>query len=269
MDFEGPSPDEIALLRGSQFNFDIFLKSQNSKHLIISNNGHDLEIEKLFFFNFDSDRKMMSVLVRLQEKYFLMVKGADNTIAERALNGNTDQLPSYFTECIDFYLEAGLRVMFVAVKVLSKEECTKFLEEVKEMENDPKYTSEEIYQKKREVEEGLTIIGATAIEDKLQEELKETIEVMKIAEIKIWMITGDKLETAKNIAYASGLFAQNIKPDIFDQERLETMQLKFNQKSQKKKFNIFRWRRNPLKDLNIVLDEKIPHQGALQPRVSL
>ena len=50
------------------------------------------------------------------------------------------------------------------------------------------------------------IFGASAIEDKLQEKLKETIEILKLAGIKIWVITGDKQETAKNIAYSSGLF---------------------------------------------------------------
>ena len=58
----------------------------------------------------------------------------------------------------------------------------------------------------------MTIFGATAIEDKLQEELKETIDIIKVAGIKIWMVTGDKMETAKNIAFASGLFTQNVKP---------------------------------------------------------
>lgn len=53
----------------------------------------------------------------------------------------------------------------------------------------------------------MTIFGATAIEDKLQDELKETIDIIKVAGIKIWMVTGDKMETAKNIAFSSGLFA--------------------------------------------------------------
>jgi len=56
----------------------------------------------------------MSVIITYEGKYFLIVKGADNTVAEKSINGLPNQLPSYFTECIDFYLETGLRVMFVA-----------------------------------------------------------------------------------------------------------------------------------------------------------
>jgi P-type E1-E2 ATPase len=56
------------------------------------------------------------------------------------------------------------------------------------------------------LESRLTIIGATAIEDKLQENLIQTLNLLKVANIKIWVITGDKTETAKNIAYSSELF---------------------------------------------------------------
>lgn len=64
----------------------------------------------------------MSVLVKYKGNYFLFVKGADNTVAEKSINGSSNDLPSYFTECIDFYLETGLRVMFVAMRLLSEEE---------------------------------------------------------------------------------------------------------------------------------------------------
>lgn len=64
------------------------------------------------------------------------------------------------------------------------------------------------------------IFGASAIEDKLQENLKETIEVLKLAGMKIWVITGDKQETAKNIAYAAGLFEKDKEPIYLDDEKM-------------------------------------------------
>lgn len=74
---------------------------------------------------------MMSVIITYEGKYFLLVKGADNTVAEKSINGLPNQLPSYFTECIDFYLETGLWVMFVAAWLLSKEEFDDFMNELK------------------------------------------------------------------------------------------------------------------------------------------
>lgn len=49
------------------------------------------------------------------------------------------------------------------------------------------------------------MIGATAVEDRLQEDVKETIEAFKETEIKLWVLTGDKVETAINIGFSCGL----------------------------------------------------------------
>lgn len=96
-----------------------------------------------------------------------MTKGADSSVAERAINGKSEQLPQSFSEQVDAYLEMGFRVMFMGIRLLSKKEFESFLKEVKEIENDPKSTSEDIYNKKCDIEQHLTIFGATAIEDKL------------------------------------------------------------------------------------------------------
>lgn len=56
-----------------------------------------------------------------------------------------------------------------------------------------------------EIESGLMLVGSTAIEDRLQEEVKSTIEAFKETGIKVWVLTGDKVETAINIGYSCGL----------------------------------------------------------------
>lgn len=56
-----------------------------------------------------------------------------------------------------------------------------------------------------EIEQCMMLIGSTAIEDKLQEEVAETIVSLKEAGIKVWVLTGDKVETAINIGYSAGL----------------------------------------------------------------
>ena len=61
-----------------------------------------------------------------------------------------------------------------------------------------------------EIERNLKLIGATAIEDKLQKGVPETIEKLSRAGIKIWVLTGDKLETAINIGYSCNLLKKNM-----------------------------------------------------------
>jgi P-type E1-E2 ATPase len=55
------------------------------------------------------------------------------------------------------------------------------------------------------IEVDLELIGCTAIEDRLQDEVAETIVFLKQAGIKVWVLTGDKIETAINIGFSAGL----------------------------------------------------------------
>jgi phospholipid-translocating ATPase len=61
-----------------------------------------------------------------------------------------------------------------------------------------------------EIEKEMTLLGATAIEDKLQDGVPETIANLAAANIKIWVLTGDKQETAINIGYSSRLLTENM-----------------------------------------------------------
>lgn len=70
------------------------------------------------------------------------------------------------------------------------------------------------------------LLGVTALEDKLQEGVPQTIADLYRADIKIWMLTGDKLETAENIGYSSNLIQFDtkifkIKPGSIEQTKYE------------------------------------------------
>ena len=67
-----------------------------------------------------------------------------------------------------------------------------------------------------EIEQKLEIVGATAIEDKLQDQVGETIRILKSAGIKIWVLTGDKMETAINIAYSCKLIDNSMPRIVID-----------------------------------------------------
>ena len=96
------------------------------------------------------------------------------------------------------------------MKILSQNEYDIFYNEVKiastNLENKEKLL-ENIYDK---IEKDLYIIGSTIVEDKLQEKVPETIRDLSLADIKIWMLTGDKMDTAENIAKSCNLINENI-----------------------------------------------------------
>ena len=69
-----------------------------------------------------------------------------------------------------------------------------------------------------EIEFDFDILGATAIEDRLQEDVAETISTIKKAGIKFWMLTGDKLETAINIGYSCQVLDSDMSVYRIEQE---------------------------------------------------
>ena len=96
------------------------------------------------------------------------------------------------------------------MKVLTEEEVLSFQEELTtltEMKERNKDLEEEHFSK---LESGLTLLGATAVEDKLQDRVPAVINDLQRADIKVWMLTGDKFETAENIAKSCKL----IQPDF-------------------------------------------------------
>ena len=199
--FEGPSPDEVALLKASKNNCGYLHKGSDTKQSIIYTklNTHII-VDKYFTFQFDSNRKMMSIIIKYKEKYLMLVKGADTSIEERLANHPTAQ----FKACMYNFDVEGLRTMLFAVKLMSKQEVDAFLTKLKEFEMSSDYAR--IDRIKKEIEFGLTLIGGSAIEDKLQDGLKESIERFRDANIRIWVITGDKGATATNIAFNSNIF---------------------------------------------------------------
>ena len=67
-----------------------------------------------------------------------------------------------------------------------------------------------------EIESGMLLVGSTAIEDKLQENVKDTIEAFKETGIKVWVLTGDKVQTAVNIGYSCGLLNNDMEQYVVD-----------------------------------------------------
>ena len=218
-EYIGMSPDNIELVKSASlqgFKFDF---SERNTQFVISyiNPSENSDIknlqrfEKLRQIEFTSDRKRESVIVKEGSTYKMYTKGADSIIEARL----DKETPKEVLDCSRYYVNLfsaqGYRTLYIAMKVFKEEEWEDFSAELEQAEMDPfhkKEKLEEIYQR---IENGLTLLGSTIVEDKLQENVPEVIKELRQADIKIWMLTGDKLSTAYNIGLSCNLINKDIK----------------------------------------------------------
>jgi magnesium-transporting ATPase (P-type) len=115
------------------------------------------------------------------------------------------------------YAQDGLRTLILAQRVVDPDYFTewsrKYTQALATMGED---RQDEIDRCAEEIEQELELIGTTAIEDKLQDEVGEVIQHMRDAGIKVWVLTGDKIETAINIGYSCKLIDNEMEMFIID-----------------------------------------------------
>ncbi|KAL1568501.1 putative phospholipid-transporting ATPase 9 [Salvia divinorum] len=176
---------------------------------------------------FDSSRKRMSVIVRNEEgKLLLFCKGADSVMFER-LAENGREYEKETREHVNEYADTGLRTLILAYRKLSEEEYTLFNEKFTEAKNAVSANRQELIDEvTEEIEKDMILLGATAVEDKLQQGVPECIDKLAQAGIKIWVLTGDKMETAINIGYACSLLREGMKQILvsLDTEEITTVE---------------------------------------------
>jgi phospholipid-transporting ATPase len=174
---------------------------------------------------FNSTRKRMSVVVRRPSGELLLYsKGADMMIYQRLKDDPSQEtLKKVTRDHMEQYADDGLRTLALAVKPLDE----KWFQKWKIRFDEAQGNVGEIDKRKdgkpnaiddlmEEIEENLELIGATAIEDKLQDGVPKCLEHLTAAGIKVWMLTGDKEETAINIAYACSLLDNSIQQVIIN-----------------------------------------------------
>jgi len=232
--YESSSPDETALLNAAASNeFKLLEKTKAATKIsthVISKKGVDGKLagaslgsveysetpiersyKPLNCLEFSSDRKRMSIILRrpCDDKIVLFCKGADNIMLSRLDPSpmlNPPALLKHANEVLQKFSEEGLRTLVIAWRELSEAEYTDFSNEYSEAERSVGGNREEMLAKACEkVERNFTFLGSTAIEDKLQDGVPETIDYLLQAGIKVWLLTGDKQETAINIGYSSKL----------------------------------------------------------------
>ncbi|XP_068383125.1 phospholipid-transporting ATPase IH isoform X4 [Eschrichtius robustus] len=235
------SPDEVALVEGVQRELtprDIKQLPQShtarkrlgftylrlkDNYMELQNRGNDIErFELLEILSFDSVRRRMSVIVKSATgEIYLFCKGADSSIFPRVIEGKVDQIRSR----VERNAVEGLRTLCVAYKRLIQEEyegICKLLQAAKVALQDRERKLAEAYE---QIEKDLILLGATAVEDRLQEKAADTIEALQKAGIKVWVLTGDKMETAAAACYACKLFRRNTQLLEVTTKRLEEQSL--------------------------------------------
>uniref|UniRef100_A0A8C5H0A6 Phospholipid-transporting ATPase n=1 Tax=Gouania willdenowi TaxID=441366 RepID=A0A8C5H0A6_GOUWI len=202
--YQAASPDEEALVCAARELGLVFL-SRTRDFIVVSELGIKRQYELLAVLDFTSKRRRMSVLVREPEGGVkLFCKGADIVILER-LEEDCPHLDK--TErALELFAEACLRTLCVAVRSVPEAlwgQWRKTLTKAATMATcDRDALLETLYD---QMETDLLILGVTAIEDRLQEGVPETIALLQEAGLKVWVLTGDKKETAINIGYSCKL----------------------------------------------------------------
>jgi phospholipid-transporting ATPase len=220
------SPDEQALVAGASFVGLKFWSRQPGKAIIKDLQNQEKAFETLDVLEFNSTRKRQSVVVRTPDgKLKVLCKGADTVILARMAKkqlGGSDVLERSVKQ-MEGFAEEGLRTLMIAQKDLDvtfyndwherfTSACNN-LEEIEKRKNDQPNAIDNLME---EIEVDLQLLGVTAIEDKLQEGVPRTISDLRKAGISVWVLTGDKEETAINIGFACQLIDNDMRMEVIN-----------------------------------------------------
>ncbi|KAI9078500.1 hypothetical protein K1719_039525 [Acacia pycnantha] len=205
IDYQGESPDEQALTYGAAA-YGFTLLERTSGYIVIDIQGERQKFKVLGLHEFDSDRKRMSVILEFPDNSVkVFVKGADTamfSVIDKSLS--MDIIRATETH-LHNYSSLGLRTLVIGVRELNPSEFEQWHFAFEEASNALIGRAALLRKVSSSVENNLCILGASAIEDKLQQGVPESIESLRTAGIKVWVLTGDKQETAISIAYSSKL----------------------------------------------------------------
>lgn len=234
--YQAASPDETALCVGAS-KLHVSLVSRDIHRAVVEVHGVPEEWIIHHVFQFTSEKKSMGVIVEhvATRRILFVVKGADDRVIrmmgdststtsaagspqangrrEGSMFGAPDDVSSApkleptFVGHLATYARSGLRTLLVASKELTRDELRSFLQATRNAELAMERRHEELDLLRTQLECRMSVIGITAIEDKLQVDVRETVSDLLQAGIKVWMLTGDKVETAEQIGLSCSLYS--------------------------------------------------------------
>lgn len=201
--YKAQSQDEEALVNAAA-KLNMMLISKDTITAEICFNGSKFWYELLDILEFTSDRKRMSVVVKEGEtgKILLLSKGADEALLPRACPGQ--QIQRYL-EAVEMYSQLGLRTLCLGWRDLKENEYKEWSKNFQKASCSLDNREFKIAEVCNSLEQDLQILGVTAIEDRLQDGVPETIKLLRNAGINVWMLTGDKQNTAIQIGLLCNL----------------------------------------------------------------
>eukprot|EP01054_Gregarina_sp_Poly1_P010067 Gregarina_sp_Poly_1__10066@NODE_679_length_6812_cov_83_202669_g512_i0_p1_GENE_NODE_679_length_6812_cov_83_202669_g512_i0NODE_679_length_6812_cov_83_202669_g512_i0_p1_ORF_typecomplete_len512_score83_52Hydrolase/PF00702_26/1_2e26Cation_ATPase/PF13246_6/1_7e14Hydrolase_3/PF08282_12/1_4e05HAD/PF12710_7/2_2HAD/PF12710_7/1_1e03HAD/PF12710_7/33_NODE_679_length_6812_cov_83_202669_g512_i022743809 len=224
------SPDEEALVNGAR-HFDVIFVNREGSNAIVRVEGISIVIEIIAYFEFTSDRKRSTLICKISPnncrvlfkseefshpQYYVFLKGADTVVLPRCRQetviGSIHFLKMYAEDC--------LRTLCLAYSEISSEQLDTwyqtYLKATMLLEN----REDAMLKSVEQLEQSLTFQGVTGIEDKLAPNVGKTIQALLKAGIKVWMLTGDRFETAMNIGLATELVPQKSQQILLLADRL-------------------------------------------------
>jgi len=219
--YNASSPDELALTNAARHFGLTFTERDEDNNMVIHNKftNKSAKYRLLNVIEFTSARKRMSIIVKGPDgKIIIMTKGADSHIIPR-LAGGQDELIKTTERYLQTYAEDGLRTLILAQKEVDPEYYDNWSRQYNEAQVSMVDRQAKMDEVSENIELDFTLIGSTAIEDKLQEEVGEVIQHIKEANVKVWVLTGDKIETAINIGYSCRLLDNEMEIFIIDESK--------------------------------------------------
>lgn len=199
--YQASSPDEVALVQWTE-RVGVTLVDRDISQIKLRNpHGQILKYDILQMFPFSSETKRMGIIVRDTQtnEILFLLKGADVVVSQLI------QYSDWLQEQCDNMARSGLRTLVVARKILTHEQYSDF---------EMRYTQAKLNMTNRQqrmnevlatLEKDMELLCLTGVEDRLQEGVPTTLKGLQDAGIRIWMLTGDKMETAINVAKSSQL----------------------------------------------------------------
>ncbi|TQN73053.1 Phospholipid-transporting ATPase DNF1 [Colletotrichum shisoi] len=203
--FKAQSPDEAALVATARdMGFTVLGSSHEGINLNVM--GEDRFYPILNTIEFNSSRKRMSAIVRMPDNRILLIcKGADSIIYSRLKRGEQQELRKVTAEHLEMFAREGLRTLCIAQRELTEHQYQAWRKEYDAAASALEHREEKMEEVADHLERELTLLGGTAIEDRLQDGVPDTIALLGDAGIKLWVLTGDKVETAINIGFSCNL----------------------------------------------------------------
>ena len=202
-ELQAASPDEVALVRLAE-SLGFYLNERNSLKMHLKNAAEVSEhYDILAVFPFSSDTKRMGILVRHVESKRLIfyLKGAEVVMEEKV--GETSR--AFLREYCENLASSGLRTLVISQKFVTEEFYQDWVLRYEQANLSMENRDKKVRAVVEDLEQNMEFLCVTGVEDKLQFDVTDTIESLRNAGIQIWMLTGDKVETAKCITISTGL----------------------------------------------------------------